>query len=151
GGLVAGLALDLRYLAGGRYELGEAVPIDAGRILGAGLLLAAGTAAGSMAFGAPALSSATFEFALPVFGEVKLVTALLFDARVYLTVAGRALSILRGLGARRAPADRATPELRAVYADATPARPPRRCGRSRASTTPPPAPTSKRDAPRSAR
>ncbi|MEH6381413.1 MAG: Na+/H+ antiporter subunit A, partial [Dietzia cercidiphylli] len=37
GGLVAGLALVLRYLAGGRYELGEAIPIDAGRILGLGL------------------------------------------------------------------------------------------------------------------
>src|SRR5699024_3402325 len=97
GGLVAGLALVLRYLAGGRYELGEAVPIDAGRILGAGLLLAAGTAAGSMAFGAPALSSATFEFALPVFGEVKLVTALLFDAGVYLIVVGLVLVFQRRL------------------------------------------------------
>ena len=30
GGLTMGLALVLRYLAGGRYELGEAIPIDAG-------------------------------------------------------------------------------------------------------------------------
>ena len=30
GGLVAGLALVLRYLAGGRYELGEAAPVDPG-------------------------------------------------------------------------------------------------------------------------
>ena len=30
GGLVAGLALSVRYLAGGRYELGEAAPVDAG-------------------------------------------------------------------------------------------------------------------------
>lgn len=119
GGLVAGLALVLRYLAGGRYELGEAVPIDAGRILGAGLLLAAGTAAGSMAFGAPALSSATFEFALPVFGEVKLVTALLFDAGVYLIVVGLVLDILRSLGARLDLDDEDIAELRAVYVDAT--------------------------------
>ena len=36
GGLTAGLALVLRYLAGGRYELGETLPLDAGKILGAG-------------------------------------------------------------------------------------------------------------------
>src|SRR5699024_6169060 len=112
-------ALVLRYLAGGRYELGEAVPIDAGRILGAGLLLAAGTAAGSMAFGAPALSSATFEIALPVFGEVKLVTALLFDAGVYLIVVGLVLDSLRSLGARLDLDDEDIAELRAGYVDAT--------------------------------
>ena len=39
GGLVAGLALVLRYLAGGRYELGEAAPVDPGLLLGAGLLV----------------------------------------------------------------------------------------------------------------
>ncbi|MCB0943560.1 MAG: DUF4040 domain-containing protein, partial [Mycobacterium sp.] len=48
GGLTAGLALVLRYLAGGRYELGETLPLDAGKILGAGLALSAGTAVGSM-------------------------------------------------------------------------------------------------------
>ena len=46
GGLTAGLALVLRYLAGGRYELGETLPLDAGKILGVGLLLSAGTASG---------------------------------------------------------------------------------------------------------
>ncbi len=46
GGLTAGLALVLRYLAGGRYELGETLPLDAGKILGAGLALSAGTAVG---------------------------------------------------------------------------------------------------------
>ena len=43
GGLVAGLALVLRYLAGGRYELGEAAPVDPGLLLGVGLLFAGGT------------------------------------------------------------------------------------------------------------
>ena len=36
GGLVAGMALVMRYIAGGRYELGAAAPTDAGRLLGAG-------------------------------------------------------------------------------------------------------------------
>src|SRR5699024_2938818 len=40
GGLVAGLALVLRYLAGGRYELSEAAPVQAGFVLGSGMVIA---------------------------------------------------------------------------------------------------------------
>jgi hypothetical protein len=38
----------LRYLAGGRYELGEAAPVDPGRLLGLGLLFAGGTGAAGL-------------------------------------------------------------------------------------------------------
>jgi multicomponent Na+:H+ antiporter subunit A len=100
GGLTAGLALVLRYLAGGRYELGEALPLDAGKVLGAGLALAAGTAVASLLMGAPVLSSAVIEFDLPVLGSVKFVTALVFDLGVYLIVVGLVLDVLRSLGAR---------------------------------------------------
>ncbi|MFD4368571.1 Na+/H+ antiporter subunit A [Rhodococcus sp. NPDC058521] len=100
GGLTAGLALVLRYLAGGRYELGETVPIDAGKILGLGLTLAAGTALFSLFLGAPALSSAVFEVTLPLLGDIKLVTSLFFDLGVYLIVVGLVLDVLRSLGAR---------------------------------------------------
>lgn len=100
GGLTAGLALVLRYLAGGRYELGEALPLDAGKVLGAGLALAAGTAVTSLFLGAPVLSSAVIQFDLPVLGTVKMVTALFFDAGVYLIVVGLVLDVLRSLGAR---------------------------------------------------
>ncbi|KUI36379.1 cation:proton antiporter [Mycobacterium sp. IS-1496] len=100
GGLTAGLALVLRYLAGGRYELGETLPLDAGKILGVGLALSAGTAVASLFLGAPALSSAVIEFDLPVLGTVKLVTALFFDLGVYLIVVGLVLDVLRSLGAQ---------------------------------------------------
>jgi multicomponent Na+:H+ antiporter subunit A len=100
GGLTAGLALVLRYLAGGRYELGEALPLDAGKILGTGLSLSAGTALMSLLVGAPALSSALIEFDLPVLGHIKFVTALFFDLGVYLIVVGLVLDVLRSLGAR---------------------------------------------------
>ncbi|MGW0045451.1 Na+/H+ antiporter subunit A [Rhodococcus sp. NPDC003348] len=100
GGLTAGLALVLRYLAGGRYELGEAVPIDAGKILGLGLIFSAGTALASLFLGAPALSSATIEVTLPLLGHIKLVTAMFFDLGVYLIVVGLVLDVLRSLGAR---------------------------------------------------
>ncbi|MFI6431511.1 Na+/H+ antiporter subunit A [Rhodococcus oryzae] len=100
GGLTAGLALVLRYLAGGRYELGEAVPIDAGKILGLGLMFSAGTAMASLFLGAPALSSATLEVTLPLLGHIKMVTAIFFDLGVYLIVVGLVLDVLRSLGAR---------------------------------------------------
>ncbi|KAA0110810.1 Na+/H+ antiporter subunit A [Mycolicibacterium sp. P1-5] len=100
GGLTAGLALVLRYLAGGRYELGETLPLDAGKILGAGLALSGGTAVGSMLLGAPALSSAVISLHLPLLGSVKFVTALFFDLGVYLIVLGLVLDVLRSLGAR---------------------------------------------------
>ena len=100
GGLTAGLALVLRYLAGGRYELGETLPLDAGKILGVGLGLSAGTAVGLAAMGAPVLSSALIQIDVPVLGTVKLVTALFFDLGVYLIVVGLVLDVLRSLGAR---------------------------------------------------
>jgi multicomponent Na+:H+ antiporter subunit A len=100
GGLTAGLALMLRYLAGGRYELGETLPLDAGKILGVGLALSAGTAVASLLLGAPVRSSAVVQFDIPVLGTVKLVTALFFDLGVYLIVVGLVLDVLRSLGAR---------------------------------------------------
>src|SRR5574337_1741584 len=100
GGLAAGLGLALRYLAGGRYELGETLPLDSSKILGVGLSLVGGTALGSLLLGAPALSSAAWAFSLPVLGQVKLVTSLFFDFGVYLVVVGMVLDVLRSLGAR---------------------------------------------------
>ncbi|HEX6365665.1 MAG TPA: Na+/H+ antiporter subunit A [Agromyces sp.] len=98
GGLLAGLALVARYLAGGRYELGEAAPVDAGRLLGTGLFLAAGTAAGSLFFGGIPLESAWFEQDVPVLGTISIGTSTLFDIGVYLIVVGLVLDILRALG-----------------------------------------------------
>ena len=100
GGLTAGLALVLRYLAGGPYELGETLPLDAGKVLGAGLALAGTTAVGSLMVGAPVLSSAVLKLTLPVLGSVKMVTGLFFDLGVYLIVVGLVLDVLRSLGAR---------------------------------------------------
>lgn len=99
GGLLAGLALVARYLAGGRYELGEAAPIDAGHLLGTGLLLAAGTATAPLVFGATVFQSAWFEADVPVLGTLSIGSSTLFDIGVYLVVVGLVLDILRSLGA----------------------------------------------------
>ncbi|PJJ55136.1 Na+/H+ antiporter subunit A [Compostimonas suwonensis] len=99
GGLLAGLALVARYLAGGRYELAEAIPIDAGKVLGAGILLAVGTAVASLLFGGAPLESSYFSADVPVFGEISFGTSTIFDIGVYLVVVGLILDILRSLGA----------------------------------------------------
>ncbi|SKA88703.1 multisubunit sodium/proton antiporter, MrpA subunit /multisubunit sodium/proton antiporter, MrpB subunit [Agreia bicolorata] len=99
GGLVAGLAFVARYLAAGRFELGEAAPIDAGKLLGFGVLFAGGTALVPIFFGVDALTSTWFEAELPVIGHLEFVTSTLFDIGVYLVVVGLALDILRSLGA----------------------------------------------------
>ncbi len=98
-GLVAGLALVARYLTGGRDELGATVPVDAGRILGAGLALAVTMAILPLFFGQAALASAWVDVDLGVFGVLPVVTSTLFDIGVYLVVFGLVLDVLRSLGA----------------------------------------------------
>jgi multicomponent Na+:H+ antiporter subunit A len=98
-GLVAGMALVMRYLAAGRYELGAAVAADAGRFLGAGMILALACAVVPLLVGAPPLTSAYLEADLPVLGHVEFVTSTIFDVGVYLVVVGLVLDVLRSLGA----------------------------------------------------
>ncbi len=98
-GLVAGLALTVRYLAGGRNELRAALPLMPGILLGSGLFLAVGTGVSSMFVGGVVFQSYSIYFHVPLLGEVHLVTSLFFDIGVYLVVIGLMLDILRSLGA----------------------------------------------------
>jgi multicomponent Na+:H+ antiporter subunit A len=97
-GLVTGLALMVRYLAGGRYELDEAAPVDAGALMGAGLFIATGSGLAPLAFGGAVLQSAVVDLHVPLLGDVHLVTSLFFDIGVYLVVVGLMLDLLRSLG-----------------------------------------------------
>jgi multicomponent Na+:H+ antiporter subunit A len=99
GGLVAGMALVMRYVAGGRYELGAAAPTDAGRLLGVGMTIAVACAVVPLFFGAAPLTSTWIEWDLPVLGHGEFVTSTLFDVGVYLVVIGLVLDVLRSLGA----------------------------------------------------
>ncbi len=98
GGLVVGLALMLRYLAGGRHELDDAAPVDAGSLLGLGLFVATASALAPLLFGGEVLQSAIVRLDVPLLGDVKLVTSLFFDLGVYVVVIGLMLDILRSLG-----------------------------------------------------
>jgi multicomponent Na+:H+ antiporter subunit A len=99
GGLVAGMAFVARYLAGGRFELGAAAPLDAGKVLGTGLLVIVATAVVPLFLGVDALTSTWVEGELPLFGHVEFVTSTFFDVGVYLVVVGLVLDVLRSLGA----------------------------------------------------
>ncbi|TDC99250.1 Na+/H+ antiporter subunit A [Nonomuraea deserti] len=99
GGIVAGLAIAVRYLAGGRNELGVALPVHAGVLMGVGLTLSAGTALIGLLFGSAALDMLATDVSVPLAGHVHLSTGVLFDLGVYLSVIGMVQDVLRGLGA----------------------------------------------------
>jgi multicomponent Na+:H+ antiporter subunit A len=111
GGLIAGMALVMRYVAGGRHELGAAAPTDAGRLLGVGMTIAVACATAPLLFGLPPLTSTFIELDVAGFGHIEFVTSTLFDVGVYLVVIGLVLDVLRSLGAE---VDRQTQELRSA-------------------------------------
>ncbi|RCV56987.1 hypothetical protein DEF23_05365 [Marinitenerispora sediminis] len=100
GGLVASMAYVLRYVAGGRHELAAGLPLRPNTLLAVGMLLACGTAGAPLLVGAPVLDAVQYKFTLPVFGEVKLLSALIFETGVFLIVVGLVLSVVAALGAR---------------------------------------------------
>lgn len=98
GGLIAGLALMIRYLAGGGEELDNAAPIDAGVVLGGGLTIAVLSGLIPAFAGGAVFQTAIIDIAIPLLGELHLVTSVIFDIGVYLVVVGLALDVLRSLG-----------------------------------------------------
>lgn len=98
GGLLAGIAFALRYLAGGRFELGAALPVLPSYLMGSGLLFIVVAVIAPVLVGGSPLQTAMIDFTLPAFGSVHFATALIFDIGVYLAVVGLSLEILRSLG-----------------------------------------------------
>lgn len=99
GGVVAGLAFVLRYLAGGRYELGEAMPIPPGRLLGTGLFVAAAGGAAPLLFGNSVLESTPVHLDLGWLGDIHFTTAMILDIGVYILVVGLVIDLVSALGA----------------------------------------------------
>lgn len=99
GGVVAGLAFVLRYLAGGRFELGEAMPIPAGQLLGFGLFVAAAGGAAPLLFGNSVLESTQVDIHLGFLGDLHFTTAMVLDVGVYLLVIGLVVDLVSALGA----------------------------------------------------
>ncbi|MFT4217575.1 MAG: Na+/H+ antiporter subunit A [Micropruina sp.] len=112
GGLVAGIALMIRYLAAGRRELDDAAPFDAGRLLGLGLAIAVLSAITPALLGGKIFQSYDLKIVIPgwehldtpwgawtLLGEMHLVSSTVFDVGVYLIVIGVVLDLTRTLGA----------------------------------------------------
>jgi multicomponent Na+:H+ antiporter subunit A len=100
GGLVAGAAISLRFIAGGIDELRAAVILPPWWLIGAGLAVASLTALAPLALGGAVLESGIVEWTLPLLGKVKSTSALVFDIGVYLVVAGLVLMMFEAFGER---------------------------------------------------
>src|SRR5690606_253268 len=92
GGFVAGLtgaiALILQYMIGGTWWVEHRLRVQPLLWIGLGLLIAATTGLGALAFGRPFLTSSFNYLELPLIGSVPMASALLFDIGVFALVVG---------------------------------------------------------------
>jgi len=109
GGIVAGAAVALRYVAGGIDAVRSVSRGQPWLVLGAGLLIAALSAAVPLVFGGAVLESAAWTWELPVLGTLKLTSPLFFDIGVYLAVIGLALMVFESFGDDPDPGPEAVP------------------------------------------
>jgi multicomponent K+:H+ antiporter subunit A len=101
GGFVAGLVMSvafiLQYMVAGTQWVEAQMSLRPLRWMGTGLLFATVTGLGAMAVGYPFLTTHTWHFGLPVFGDIHIASALFFDIGVYAVVVGSTLLILTAL------------------------------------------------------
>lgn len=98
GGLAAGAAISLRYVAGGVGAVRSAFRAQPWTILGGGLTVSAATAVVPLVLGHAVLEHAKFERDVPLLGHVKVTSALPFDVGVYLIVIGIVLMVFEAFG-----------------------------------------------------
>jgi multicomponent Na+:H+ antiporter subunit A len=98
GGLLAGSAITLRYMAGGIDEVRGRSRFRPWTVLGAGLFLAAITATIPLLAGGSVLEVGLATLDLPGIGEAKVSSALAFDTGVYLAVVGMVLMAFEAFG-----------------------------------------------------
>jgi multicomponent Na+:H+ antiporter subunit A len=98
GGLLAGSAIPMRYIAGGIVEVRGRSRFRAWTVLGVGLLLAAVTATVPLLGGGGVLEVGFATLHLPLVGRMSLSSALAFDTGVYLAVVGMVLMAFEAFG-----------------------------------------------------
>ena len=94
GGLMTAIAILSLYLVFGLQTIKKALPFNYTYFMGAGLLLGGLTGVISMLAGDQYLKQYFGYFQMPIFGEVELTTALIFDLGVYLVVVGTAMTLI---------------------------------------------------------
>ncbi|MFP5331496.1 MAG: MnhB domain-containing protein [Acidimicrobiia bacterium] len=97
-GLVAGIALVLRFIAGGREAVEKALRLPPAGLLGTGLAISLVTGLSGWLWGDAFLESAKLEVEVPILGVMKATSALPFDIGVYIVVLGVATAMLSALG-----------------------------------------------------
>ena len=98
GGLVAGAAIALRFVAGGIGDVRGLTRLRPWTILGSGLAIAAVTAIVPIVLGDPVLTSGVWDVDVPLLGTVKTTSALAFDIGVYVAVVGLVFMVFEAFG-----------------------------------------------------
>jgi multicomponent K+:H+ antiporter subunit A len=114
GGFVAGLVIAvaylLQYLVAGTQWVEARTRIRPTPWMGVGLVIAAFTGLGAVAFGYPFLTTHTAHVTVPVLGELHLPSATFFDVGVFSVVVGATLLILTALAHQSIRAPRNPPK-----------------------------------------
>lgn len=96
-GLIASAGFILYLFAFGVAETKALLRVDPRGIAGTGLTLAVLAAFPALLYGDPVFTAQWWQFSLPLIGQIKLSSPLLFDIGVYLTVIGSMLTIVISL------------------------------------------------------
>lgn len=94
GGLITSSAFVLLYMVYGFKTMENVMKVNFRVVLAIGLLIAVTTGVGSLFFGKPFLTHTFGDFHFPIFGEVELATAMIFDFGIFLTVIGVTMTII---------------------------------------------------------
>lgn len=98
GGLVAGATIALIFVAGGMEDVRSVVPVRPWTILGGGLAVAASVATVPILLGNPVMDNWKFSIDLPLLGEAKISSALVFDIGVAAVVIGTIFMVFEAFG-----------------------------------------------------
>lgn len=99
-GLVFGISLILKYVAGGISGMKELLPTSAETLLAVGLSVATFTGLAGWFWGDSFLETTYVEVSLAVLGDLKLTSALSFDIGVFAIVAGLVASLVVAFGSQ---------------------------------------------------
>jgi multicomponent Na+:H+ antiporter subunit B len=94
GGLVGAAAFALYAIAFDAAEARRALRVDPRTLIAVGLLVAAASAVLGLLVGEPFMTGLWTTLSLPIFGDLKVGTPLLFDVGVYIVVIGITLLIV---------------------------------------------------------
>jgi multicomponent Na+:H+ antiporter subunit A len=97
GGLIAVAAIVLRATAEGPDDMRDLIPLPGETLLGLGVLLAVLTGLAGYAIEGSFLGGGVLELDVPVLGQIKATSVLLFDIGVYLVVLGLGVVLVRTL------------------------------------------------------